>query len=72
MDFRENFINELYKINESNFNIKALTLFNYQYTHNPVYASYAKLVKKTPENVETIQEKKNVYRDFPPAIRCYF
>ena len=54
MDFRENFTNELYKINESNFNIKALALFNYQYAHNPVYARYAQLVKKTPETVKTI------------------
>jgi hypothetical protein len=55
MNFRENFINELYKINESNFNIKALALFNYQYTHNPIYASYANLVKKTPLTVKTIE-----------------
>lgn len=56
MNFRENFINELYKINESNFNIKALALFNYQYAHNPIYASYANLVKKTPDTIKTIQE----------------
>ncbi|HVE00054.1 MAG TPA: hypothetical protein VNB90_17720 [Cytophagaceae bacterium] len=54
MNFRENFIHELYKISESNFNKKALALFNYQYTNNPVYARYAAMVKKTPAQVNTI------------------
>jgi phenylacetate-coenzyme A ligase PaaK-like adenylate-forming protein len=54
MSFRENFIAELYKINESNFNIKALDLFNYQYFNNPVYNRYANLIKKTPESVKNI------------------
>ena len=56
MTFRENFIQELYKINESNFNIKALALFNYQYAHNPFYNTYAKLLNKTPESVKTIYD----------------
>jgi hypothetical protein len=54
MNFREKFIHELYKINESNFNIKALEVFNYQYKHNPVYRRYADLIKKTPGNVNSI------------------
>ncbi len=56
MDFRENFVYELYKINESNFNKKALELFNYQYTNNPVYARYAESVKKTPDKITKITE----------------
>jgi hypothetical protein len=56
MNFRENFIHELYKINESNFNIKALEVFNYQYEQNSVYRRYADLIKKTPANVKTITD----------------
>ncbi len=56
MNLRENFIHELYKINETNFNKKALTLFNYQYTNNPVYARYAVSVKKTPDTVTDITQ----------------
>jgi hypothetical protein len=56
MDFRENFINELFKINESNFNKKALALFNYQFHTNPVYARYARLLNKTPQTVQHLDE----------------
>jgi hypothetical protein len=56
MNFRENFIHELYKINESNFNKKALELFNYQYTYNPVYARYADSIKKTPDKVKVVTD----------------
>ncbi len=56
MSFRENFITDLYKINESNFNIKALSLFNYQYSHNSIYNSYANLIRKTPETVKNITD----------------
>ena len=56
MHFRENFISQLYKINESNFNKKALELFNYQYSNNAVYARYADSIKKGPTSVKEITD----------------
>jgi phenylacetate-coenzyme A ligase PaaK-like adenylate-forming protein len=56
MNFRENFISQLYKINETNFNKKALELFNYQYSNNTVYARYADSVKKGPDRVKEITD----------------
>ena len=82
MNFRENFIHELYKINESNFNIKALALFNYQYSNNPAYANYANLVKKTPKNVTSITDipylpvtfykTEKIITGNLPANRCFY
>ena len=56
MNFRENFISQLYKINESNFNKKALELFNYQYSNNIPYARYADSVKKGPAMVKEVTD----------------
>ncbi len=82
MNLRENFIHELYKINESNFNKKALTLFNYQYTNNPVYARYVDSVKKTPDKVQhltdipflpvTFYKTEKILTGTTEASRCFY
>lgn len=82
MNLRENFINELYKINETNFNKKALALFNYQYSNNPVYARYAGLVGKTPDKVKeltdipflpvTFYKSETILTGTTEAKRCFY
>ena len=56
MEFTESFKNQLFQVNEQNFESYALKLFEYQYNHNPTYQAFARLIDKTPNRVETIEE----------------
>jgi hypothetical protein len=56
MSFSNSFKNELFVIDERNFNDKALELFNFQAENNIVYKNYLKLLKVKPSKVEKINE----------------
>ncbi|HSZ24134.1 MAG TPA: hypothetical protein VK766_00345 [Cytophagaceae bacterium] len=82
MEFRQHFIDELFKINKSNFNKKALALFNYQYTYNAIYKHYVDSLKKNPSSVQSIidipylpvtffKSEKIITGNFEPA-KCFY
>jgi hypothetical protein len=56
MDFKNNFRENLFKINPSNFNRHALDLFRYQAIHNEVYRQYIGFRKIDPAGVKEISE----------------
>ena len=56
MDFRNNFIQDLFKITDSNFNIKALELFKYQYKNNTFYRKFVNSLHRDPDKIEDLSQ----------------
>ncbi|MFY0689443.1 MAG: acyl transferase [Cyclobacteriaceae bacterium] len=51
MNFYESFQRKIFRINSSNFDECALSLFEYQFNTNETYRSYCELLSKNPSNV---------------------
>ncbi len=56
MNFIEDFKNNLFKINEGNFEIHALALYEFQYHHNAIYRQYCDSLHKSPSRVKLFQD----------------
>lgn len=56
MNFREHFINQSLKNSQSDFNKKALELFHFQASENPIYRRYLKLLKRNAPQVTQIED----------------
>jgi hypothetical protein len=56
MDTSESFKQNLFQINEENFESYALEAFEYQFHQNQVYKDYASALGRTPSNVTTLAQ----------------
>jgi hypothetical protein len=56
MDFAESFKRDLFQINAENFETNVFSLFEYQYSNNPIYQQYSNYLKKTPKNVQSLKD----------------
>lgn len=56
MDTFKSFETQLYNVNESNFEDIALSLFQFQATHNPTYRSYIQGLDIDPNLVDTLEK----------------
>jgi hypothetical protein len=48
------FESDLYRVNDQNFNERALSLFHFQARHNPVYAAFLKALGVRPESINDL------------------
>lgn len=56
MTFAESFKSKVFDINDKNFDSCTLELYNYQFEQNPIYRSFAQHIKKTPNNVHSVED----------------
>jgi phenylacetate-coenzyme A ligase PaaK-like adenylate-forming protein len=56
MDFKNNFKQRIFNVNEGNFNEYAMELFNYQAINNDVYGEYIRLLNINPSRVHTVTD----------------
>ncbi len=54
MSARERFLNQIDALNKENFGQAAISLFQYQYRHNPIYKKYVDFLGRKPASVTTL------------------
>ena len=56
MSFIQSFKESIFKINKRDFEKKAIELFNFQFSENPVYNQFVKSIHRDPPKIKAIQE----------------